>query len=153
MKFKFPLEKVMHHRKSLENIAKRNYLEALAILDEEKSILDRMYRDLDDARLQAHLHESRGGTTAESLKHIHEFSTGQNIRIERQRLKVRDQNSVVENLLEILKNSSQEYKIIEKLKEKKFQEFRKESDSREQKELDDMVTSRFKKLAELKGQR
>lgn len=136
----------MIHRKSIENLAKKDYLEELRILNEEKAKLDKMYQDLDQSRLQAHLYESRGGTTAESLKHIHEFSIGQNVRIERQKNKIREQTGLVEDKLEILKKASQEYKMIEKLKEKRFDEFQLDADKKEQKEIDDMVTSRHKRL-------
>lgn len=146
MKFKFSLEKVLHHRKSIENIAKKDYLAELRILDDEKEKLDKMYREVDQARLQAHLYESRGGVTGESLKHIHEFSIGQSIRIERQKIVIREQTGLVEDKLEILKKASQEYKMIEKLKEKRLMEFKHELNLKEQKELDDMVSSRHKRL-------
>jgi flagellar FliJ protein len=145
MAFHFKLEKILQHRKNIENLARRDYIEAQAKLNEEKARLESYYKSIDKARESAYGVQSKGGAqTAESLCQIHDFIKGTEILIERQKLKVREEAKIVEDKQEILREASIEYKMIERLKEKKKEEYRLDLRKLEEKKLNDINTIRFK---------
>lgn len=145
MAFQFKLEKILQHRKNLENLARKEYLEALAKLNEEKTKLENYYKSIDSARENAYEIQSKGGThSSEILCQIHDFIKGTEILIERQRLKIREKAKIVEDKQEILREASIEYKMIERLKERKKEDYRLNMRKLEEKKLNDMTTTRFK---------
>src|SRR5690606_19615561 len=99
MKFKFPLQKVMEHRKILEGLAQKDFQEALAELNREQEILhkylDQKSSAYDRAFEQQH---AKSGRTSEELQNIHEFLEGLKTKIERQRAKIQDCENLVESL-------------------------------------------------------
>ena len=143
MKFKFPFESVLRHRKILEDLAQRDFQTALAALNSEISILEAMKEEVRLAHVAAFERQSRGGAASPALSQVHEFLQGQDVRIERQQNKVQEYQKGVENLREILRQKEIDYKIIETLKETKRTEFRKESNVKEQKISDEIATMRF----------
>lgn len=144
-KFKFGLQKVMQHRKTVENISQRNFQEAQAELNHQNEILRQMYQAIDDARKTAFEKQKEGGQTASALSQVHDFVKGQDIRIERQKAKIQECLGLVENLREILRKSAMDYKIIEGLRDKKKQDFKKKVSVKEQKLTDDLNLMRFKR--------
>ncbi len=145
MKFDFAYQKVLEHRKRLEEIAQRDFLEAMAELNLEQSKLDKMNEDLSQAHVQVKIETDKSGAVSGALKSIDEFIAGQKIRISRQKEKVSQAQSLVESQREILRVKAIDYKIIEKLKEKYFEDYKKKRRKREIKLLDDMNTMRFKR--------
>ena len=141
-KFKFPLQKVMQHRKTLEGIAQKDFEEAQAAMNAEIQKLAEMEKAKVDARTQAFRRQSEGGKTSPALIQVSEFLKGQDIRMERQRAKIKECESLVENLREILRQKAIDYKIIESLKSRKLLEFKKEQSKKELKETDDMSIMR-----------
>jgi flagellar FliJ protein len=145
MAFQFKLEKILQHRKNLENLARKDYLEAIAKHNEEKTKLDNYYKSIDSARENACEIQSKGGThSAEVLCQIHDFIKGTEILIERQKLVVRNSAKIVEDKQELLREASIEYKMIERLKEKKKNEYRMDMKKLEEKRMNDMNSIRFK---------
>lgn len=145
MKFHFNLERLLTHRKTIEDLARKDYVEALVHYQEQKTILEGYYQSIEDARKTAFDRQSQGGNQAESLSQIHLFIKGTEIKIERQRKKVREFLEIVEDKQEILRQAAVEYKMIERLKEKKKEEFKLEERKREQKFTDELVTTRFRR--------
>jgi flagellar protein FliJ len=143
LKFKFTLEKVLHHRKTLEDLAQRDFQVAQAALNAEVEILEQMKTQVIEAREAAFKRQSQGGSAGPALSQVHEFLTGQDVRIERQQNKVQEFQNGVENLREILRQKAIDYKMIESLKDKKRKEFKKELNLKEQKASDEMSTIRF----------
>ena len=146
MKFKFSLEKLLQYRRQLEDLAKKDYLEVFATLEEEKAKLKSYYKATDDSRTYAQSLEVRGGRQAEGLVQSHHFIKGTAIKIELQKKNVEKIQLLVEEKLEILRQASIESKMIERLKENKKEEFKKLEKKSEQKFLDEMVTLRHKGL-------
>ncbi len=148
MKFKFPLQKVLEHRKIHENIVKKDFQEAQAVLDHAQAQLDKMNQDVHDSHNRAGQLSQAGGAQGPALVQIHEFLRGQKVRIQFQEKKVQEIEKLVEDKREILRQAAQEYKIIEKMRENKFQEYRRERLAEEQKENDEQSILRFKAVKE-----
>lgn len=142
-KFKFPLQKVLDHRKVLEDLAQRDFREAEAELRRQEGLLSKMTEDLSDARLRAGSVQSAGGDAAEALKQIHQYTVLQARRIEGQKTKVQEVEKLVESKREILRQKAVDYKIMVRLREKKYAEFLKDQAAKEQKESDELTVLRF----------
>ena len=145
MKFKFPLQKVMQHRKTLEDLAQKDFQLAQAELKRQLEILQQMHDSVSQARDAAFRQQSDGGKASAALTQVHDFLRGQDIRIERQKGKVKECESLVENLREILRQKAIDYKIIEELREKRLKEWKIDKNKREQKRADDISLMRFRR--------
>lgn len=143
MKFKFGLQKVLDHRKIKEDIAKKEYQEVIFQFQNEQTKLNDMHQQIIDARNEASRKINEGGTQGLYVLQIYEFIKGQDLRIERQTTKVKELEKLVELKQEILRRSAMDVKIIEKLKEKKKNEYLFEMNMREQKEVDELNVLRF----------
>lgn len=154
MKFKFKLEKVLQHRKILENLAQAEFSEAMLQLNKANDQLNQMLEQVHQSQIlrQSILHESKNQmrhmSPLEQLKNIDLFLQGQKILIEKQQMKVEDARKTVEIRREILRNKVQDVKIIDKLKEKKQIEYAAEFEKEEQAQMDERATLRnaFKKF-------
>ena len=145
MKFRFPLQKVMQHRKTVEELAQRDFQEAMAVLNSENEKLENMQNQIIQARDRAFESQNQGGRAGPVLSQVHEFMAGQDIRIERQKEKIKEVQSLVENLREILREKAIEYKMIESLKERKLEKFKIEVRKKEQKQMDDTSLMRYRR--------
>ena len=145
MKFKFSYEKLLAHKQTLEQIAQKNLAEAQRRLDQAKSELQGLYQAIDDVRNRSFEMERQGGLSQNTGVATDEFVNGQKIRIAKQKDVVREKMMDVEQRQEELILAARERKTLEKLKEKKIEEFKTEVKRKEQKEVDDMITMRFLK--------
>lgn len=143
MKFKFGLEKVLGHRKVKEDIAKKEYQEVVHLVYQEQDKLNLMNEQKTNARSEACKKINEGGSQGQQILQIYEFIKGQDLRIERQTTKVKELEKLVELKQEILRRAAMDVKIMEKLKEKKKNEYIHEMNSREQKEVDELNVLRF----------
>ena len=144
MKFKFPLKTVMRQRKIIEELAQKEFQNAQAELQAEISKLKFFEEQVTQTHINSYEVQMGAGHVAGALKSNYEFLKGQDVRIERQRAKVQEVEKLVEAKREILRHAVVEYKIIEKLKEKKWEEFKQEYSNEEQKEMDEQSILRFK---------
>lgn len=144
MRFKFPLQKVMEHRKVKEDLAQRDFQEVVAILSEQVQKLQKMEQDEHAAHIRAGALSAEGGYQGPALSQIHEFLRGQKVRIAQQKVYVTEAEKLVEARREILKQAVQDHKIIEKMRENKFEEYRSKRLSDDQKEMDEQSILRFK---------
>lgn len=143
MQFKFTLEPLLDYRKRLEDVARKNWAEAQGRVDVAMGELNAMYEQIDGSRKHAEQLEARGGTLAESLSQIDQFITGQKIRIERQRAKIRELLTEVETKHEELVAAAVERKSLEKLKEKRRLLHVQAKKKKELKDADELVVTRF----------
>lgn len=148
MKFKFPLQKVLEHRKVKENLAQKDFQEAMMLLNEAKKHLDEMLGTKTQAHATAGNYANQGGAQGPALTQIHEFLKGQEILIQRHKQKIQEIEKLVEAKREILRQTALEYKIMEKMRENKFEEYKAERLSQEQKENDEQSILRFKAVKE-----
>jgi flagellar protein FliJ len=147
MSFEFSLEVLLEHKRRLQDEARRVWAEAQAKVDDAVNELNGFYKQVDDTRLTNQTLEKSGGALASRLVMNDGFIEGQKIRIERQRLKIRDLKSAAEILHEQMVEAARETKTLEKLKEKRKEEFKKKMRVREMKENDEIVTLRHKRDA------
>jgi len=119
MKFKFKLDKVLNHRKNLEDVAQRDFQEAQANLNFEIQKLSQMQEAVRMARLEAFKFQSDGGKSSSHLNQVHDYMVGQDLRMERQKEKIKENENLVENLREILRAKAIDCKIITELKRSK----------------------------------
>ncbi|MFN7825251.1 MAG: flagellar export protein FliJ [Pseudobdellovibrionaceae bacterium] len=148
-KFKFPLEKVMQHRKVIENLAQAEFQEAQSQLNLLQNELSQMRQQV----TQAHLHSFETATggrpdLSAGLNQVNQYLKGQDIRIENQLNKIKEQETVVENLREILRNAAVDHKIVESLRDKEKQGFKNEYKKYSQKNVDDLTLMRRSRKAE-----
>ncbi len=144
MKFKFPLQKVLEHRKIKENLAQKDFQEVVMQLNEQQALLDKMYQDVQGAHNRAGELSQMGGAQGPALSQIHEYLKGQKIRIAYQVVKVQEIEKLVEAKRELLRQAALEYKIMEKMRENKFEAYKAERISQDQKEMDEQAILRFK---------
>lgn len=145
MKFRFPLQKVLEHRKVLEDLAQKDFRETEAELRHQEKVLEDLIEALRQSRLEAgRIHDQGSSDAPERLKQIHEFEVLQDIRIKSQRAKVEECEKLVEEKREILRQKAVDLKIMERLKERRREEFLKEQASLEQKENDEISVIRFR---------
>ncbi len=145
MKFTFPYDKLLDHRKALEEVARREYAAARARVDEAEAELRSMYDGIARSRERAGRLEREGGAQGPALSLIGEFIDGQRIRIERQRRKIRELLMDAEEKQGALIEAAKEHKTLEKLKERRLKEFKRAVKKKELKEIDEIVTTRFKR--------
>lgn len=143
MKFKFSLEKVLKHREIQESLAQRDFLEAQNALNDEIAVLQNMIQIKEDSLLERNKLVQNTQTWALTVQQINQFLSGQDLRIKLQNQRLSEFEKVVEAKREILKKASIEVKIIEKLKEKKLEEFKREYNRQEQNEIDELTALRF----------
>ena len=144
MKFKFPLESVLNFRKTLENMAQRDLQEAMAELHQQNEKLNFLLSQIVEARENAFQSQVEGGKASPHLVQIEEFIRGQDVRTERQRTKIKDCEQKVEECREILRQKAIDYKIIEGLRDRRKEEFKKNVNRIEQKLADDQTTMRHR---------
>lgn len=144
MKFQFSLQKVLEHRKLQENLVQKDFQEAVMAFNQETAKLNSMIHQKTLAHESAGTFIKQGGTQGPALTQVHEFLKGQEVLIEKQKLKVQEAENLVEAKREILRQAAQEYKIIEKMRENQFEEYRQKRLKDDQKEMDEQSILRFK---------
>ena len=145
MKFNFKLQKVLEHRKILEDLAQKDFLESVSALKVEEDQLDFLRtarHKAFDRRFQIQT-EALDPHGLLAMQQIENFIKGQDRRIEAQKAKVQEAEKLVEFKREILRQKATEYKIIDKLKEKQKAEYVEEMNRKEQKEIDELNVIRF----------
>lgn len=145
MKFKFPLQAVLKHRKILENLAQKEFSQVQALLLEEELHLQHLESQLHESFMTAGAASAAGGTLSAKLDQITEFKKLQGVLIINQKKRVQEVQNMVESKREILRAAAVEYKIMERLREKKLEEFKYSMQIEEQKELDELSILRFEK--------
>lgn len=144
MRFKFPLQKVLDHRKIKETLAKKDFQEAMALLNEQTSRVESLEQQKKEAHIKAGQLAAQGGSAGPALVQIFEFIKGQEILIQRQKQKIQETEKLVEAKREILRQTTQEYKIMVRTREKQFEEYKLERLAQDQKEMDEQTILRFK---------
>lgn len=138
-KFVFKMENILEIKRKLEEQAKIAYAEALAALAEQERILS----ELKDKR---HEYEMRLTGEIQSVLKIDDIRTLDSA-IEVMKYKIQVQigqmeqaKVVVERARVALQSAAVERKTYEKLKEKAFEEYKKELNIQEKKEIDELVS-------------
>lgn len=142
MKFKFPFEAVMKERRIRRDQAERDYRASQAKVDEQKGILGSMKGSLGEALDGVQQVRSGGGKLGSALKSYQEFIEGQKIRIQRQIKTIKGLEEIADEKRNILVEVAKDLKILEKLKEKKYNQFKVEMRKKEMKFIDEISITR-----------
>lgn len=145
MAFRFPFETLLNHRRHLEEAARKEFMEAQKRVDDCLAKIKSLYGQRDETRQQVEKVSNEGGVRSQELLTLDEYVDGLTILIERERIKARELMQVAEEKRELLVIAAREFKILQKLKEKKWQEFRAKMKKIEEKEMQDLVTMRFRR--------
>lgn len=141
-KFIFPMQNLLNVKRKLEDQAKAEYGVQLAILHEEEQKLLVLQQRKEE--LQGQLKQQMEHVL--DLVHIRQLEDGvENLKynINIQKYRILEQQRAVDQAREKLDAAMIERKTYEKLKEKAFEEFKKELAAQEQKEVDELVSFRF----------
>lgn len=138
MKFKFALEKVLKHKKILEDQAKKDFSEISKRLRDQEQYLENLEQDLKTAYDNKYQIQKMGGNISAYLEFFHNYYGAQKKLIENQKKIIQGMTKILEEKREFLVQAARDHKTFVMLREKKKQEFRKELLKREQKRLDDM---------------
>ncbi len=141
------MQKVLEHRKVQEDLAKADFQFSLSRLNTEIEYLQELVDQKKKARIKSFEIEKSGNVPSPLRNGILEessrFQNLQDVRIENQKLVIAEIEKEVESKREILKTKAIEYKIIEKVKDKKKQQFIEDANKSEQKENDEISILRF----------
>ena len=164
MKFIFAFEKLLQHKRNIEDSTRRDMNIAAAKLDAVEKELKAMYSAIDDSRKRANECAKVGSVEAKldgasegksnslkpmlvspltALVQIDEFIRGQGVRIAQHKKIVREHKAIVEEAQELLLEAAKERKIYEKLREQRLAEYKDSEKKRDLKRVDDMVSTRF----------
>ena len=138
-KFKYRMQSILEVKKKLEEQAKNEFAAARAALNEEEEKLEQLNK-----RKEAYEEEGRALRedtlnimdiieNKEALLHMDEF-------IAEQQLNVKRSEDRMEEARLALQTAMQESKTQEKLREKAFEQFMKEENARESREIDELVS-------------
>lgn len=145
-KFKFSLDKVLMQKEIKVELAQKDFAEAVAAMDEVGQKLQHMIAQKDSAFKQRH--ETVQGSTSwgNAVDQINVFLVGQDLRIKQQHERLSESKKVVESRREILQQALTEAKMIERLREKKKEEYFQEAALKEQQEVDEISVLRFPRV-------
>ena len=138
MAFKFKFEALQRHRKTLRDLAQRDYAEAEAASSAQMRFIESLFQQIDDANDKSLDIRNAEPVDLEQLKAIEEFIALQKVKIEIEREKARELLSVTEEKQEELIEKAKEHKVVELLREKEHKKYLEKLRIAEAKEVDDM---------------
>lgn len=145
MKFKFNLERVLDHRRVIEDLAQVDFQSAVYDLTQAKTTLQKMREEIVNSRENAFEVQIGGRESAPArLQQVEVFIKGQLLRIKNQEAKIQNLHNIVESKREVLRSRATERKILERLKANKQEEFNLEASRQEQIEADEMNLMRLR---------
>jgi flagellar FliJ protein len=142
MAFVFRLESIRKYRKSLQDVAQREYAEAEANVRRQKDMIKSFYNRIDEARKERSIQQGSKSFSAEAFAGVEDFIKLTSIRITRAREEARELMQVMEEKHHNLVEKAKDRKILDKLKEKKYEQYKAEMKKLENLEMDDLVVMR-----------
>ena len=146
-KFIFKMERILSIKTKLEDQAKAEYgIEVMKLREEEHKLmlLEKRKHGFEQQLLEA----VNGRLVILSIKRLEDSVENLKYNIKLQIVVIRQQEGRVAKARAKLDNAMKERKIYEKLKEKAFEEFKAEINAAEQKEIDQLVSFRFRSAGE-----
>jgi len=136
-KFKFRLERVLETKVSEERQKKRELGEKLNQLSYEESVLDQLLKQIEEHE-KSQRHSIQVSSNAGYLLRQHRWQQELNKKKNEQIRTIARCENDVEKARVALMEATREKRVLEKLKEKQFEEYKKELNAEEQKVLDDI---------------
>mgnify|MGYP001082165357 FL=1 len=146
-KFIFKMESILSVKTKLEDQAKAEYgIETMKLREEEHKL---MLLENRKSGFEQQLFEAVSDRLVIlSIKRLEDSVENLKYNIKLQIIVIRKQEERVAQARAKLDNAMKERKIYEKLKEKAFEEFKAEINAQEQKEIDQLVSFRFRSAGE-----
>lgn len=146
-KFIFKMESILSIKTKLEDQAKAEYgMEMMRLREEEHKLvlLENRRRGFEQQLLKA----VNGRLVILSIRRLEDSVENLKYNIKLQIVVIRQQEERVAKARAKLDNAMKERKIYEKFKEKAFEQFKAELNAQEQKEIDQLVSFRFRSAGE-----
>ena len=146
-KFKYRMQSILEVKKKLEEQAKNEFAAARAALNEEEDKLEQLkkrkeaYEDEGRALREDTLNIMDIIENKEALLRMDEFIADQQLNVKRAEERMEEARLA-------LQTAMQESKTQDKLREKAFEQFMKDENARESKEIDELVSYTYGRKAE-----
>ncbi|MCP5051405.1 MAG: flagellar export protein FliJ [bacterium] len=139
--FQFKLESVLNYRITLEGLAKNEYREALRLLNIEKEGLRQMEES--QGQLMA-FYDIKAGSVVEpdTLMFVSRYSSQLVALIRRQKTIIGEKEDILNDKFILWNKRRQEVKVVERLKEKKWNLYLREAEKEDQRFQDEIFISR-----------
>lgn len=145
-KFIYKLQSLLNLKMQMEDSLKNELGKAVQKLEDEKKILVGIESDLEGSILQIYSKSSKG-MRVEELKEYNYYISFLRERIESQKENINHAQNIVDTYREKLIKVVQERKMLDKLKQKKFQDYLAEQQKEDQKQNDEIVSYKFNNQA------
>ena len=147
-RFVFSMESILQIKCKLEDQARAEYAVQMARLHQKQQKLDDLIRYKEQKQTQL---KEQVSAVLELLRIRQLEDAVENIKYNLQKIAVINQQRQVDQAREKLNEAMKERKTYEKLKENAFEEFKKEQNAEEQKEINELVSFRFGRKADREG--
>jgi flagellar export protein FliJ len=144
-KFRFPLETLKKQRKVLQELSQKDFQEGLGRLRSQEERKEKMLEDVAKSLKKTFEDQHAHVGSPSRLQLGSEFVQLQDLRLKNQDEVIAQAQAEVETLQEILRRKAIDHKIIERLKEKRKLEHKKEIEKLRQKNIDELNTMRFRR--------
>ncbi len=142
-KFAFRLESVLKLKTQMEDNAKNNLAHATKELENQKGYLEELKNE-NDASINSLTEEVDEGIPVYRVRLYNNYLSLMKEKIVNQKENVNIAEHNVDTNREVLIKAMQERKVLEKLKDKKFDEYVKEQNKAEQLGIDELNSFKFK---------
>lgn len=144
-KFAFRLESVLNLKAQMEDNAKNNLARATKELENHKDYLEELKNE-NDASINSLTEEVDVGVPVYRVRLYNNYLSLMKEKIVNQKENVNIAEHNVDTNREVLIKAMQERKVLEKLKDKKFDEYVKEQNKAEQLGIDELNSFKFKDI-------
>lgn len=136
--FEFKLQKVMETTKTREELRKRELAKALVVFAQNESLLEAMLDRLEEQIEEYNTRKLKPSMTASDLINFSHYTEKLLTDIQHQKKTIEDLAEKVRQHREKLIEITKDKKILERLKERRYEEYRKKLRSMEQKFMDEL---------------
>ncbi|HEY3375607.1 MAG TPA: flagellar export protein FliJ [Candidatus Aquicultor sp.] len=143
-KFKFKLQPVLHHRQKKEDIAKKELADIKQLFEAENRLLEKLQGRLADLQEEIRQKQQVAVDAAEATVYTNYIERLKKI-IGEQILKLEQLAQEVRGAQERLLDTTKDKKVLEKLHDKQYEEYRHESEKVEQNSIDELATVRYRR--------
>jgi flagellar FliJ protein len=149
MKFKFRLQKLLEYREQIKKEAEQDYQSALSDVNLAEHELERLFETVHNSYQyignSINQKVSAGRSSIGLVNYTEDYIRGQKYQIELQKQRINELKSIAEKKREVMVELATDFHVLEKLKDKSYEEYKVQLKKLEAKEIDDLVTMGFRK--------
>ena len=151
MKFKFRLQKLLEYREQLKKEAEQEYQAAMSdlALAEKKlqDLFDSIHNSFQYIGNPAQGNVELSKSSVGLVNYTEGYIRGQKYKVELQKQQINELQLIAEDKKEKMVELATDFHVLEKLRERSFEEFKQERRRKETKEIDDLVVMTHGKKA------